>query len=731
MEVPIITTAEIRVPEEKMKQQLRHQGICLIEPSVEKCEPEIGILIGADVLWSITSSEIKRINMSCVAIETAFGWCLSGTFRNEESLTCGFMNVTSQLTVDLDKSVKSFWELESIGMNETNDSSSETEKALQIFDSSIILKEKCYEISLPLKEENIKLNENFYVDDFIYSVDSDEEARQVYHEAKLILSGASMNLTKWKTNSNALKEEVETATSKEVNLGFPDSSSKVLGLKYNSSKDLFTFSPETIVEASHSNEPTKRTVLQISSKLFDPIGFLSPYSIQAKILFQKLWIDGMDWDKNIPENMKTMWKNWCQNLQDLADFEVSRRVAPLKKLTLPRLELLAAVIAARLLCVVQPHFPSAKIYLWTDSLIVLHWIKSSKRWKQFVNNRVQEIKQKTSPANWYHCPGNQNPADKITRGCSVKQLSQDNSWKFGPPWLSDFKSSWPVQENSSICCDSEQSCSMCCESDNYDNSESDIVPVFNCAVNKPILNIEDFSTLRRLLRVTSFVFRFIYNARNSNRRSGPITSSETSKALIYFIKMSQENSFSSEIYNIKLNKSVNKNSKLCNFNVMIDDDNILRIKSRLTNSSLDVYEKHPIILSNDYFASLIVYDCHEQVLHNGVNETLIQVRMASKHIAPLPNDRIEKSQPFETTGVDFAGPLYLKEGSKFLGGWSRLNWFEEVTTYMVYVSDPHQFLLEIEILGQVFGEDEIGEMILHFFVPLVKRITIFSFGGTF
>ncbi|GFR11977.1 uncharacterized protein TNCT_461911 [Trichonephila clavata] len=401
----------------------------------------------------------------------------------------------------------------------------------------------------------------------------------------------------------------------------------------------------------------------------------------------------MDWDKNIPDNMKTMWKNWCQ---DLADFEVSlqklRRVAPLKKLTLPRLELLAAVIAARLLCVVQPHFPSAKIYLWTDSLIVLHWIKSSKRWKQFVNNRVQEIKQKTSPANWYHCPGNQNPADKITRGCSVKQLSQDNSWKFGPPWLSDFKSSWPMQENSSICCDSEESCSMCCESDNYDNSESDIVPVFNCAVNKPILNIEDFSTLRRLLRVTSFVFRFIYNARNSNRRSGPITSSETSKALIYFIKMSQKISFNSEIYNIKLNKSVNKNSKLCNFNVMIDDDNILRIKSRLTNSSLDVYEKHPIILSNDYFASLIVYDCHEQVLHNGVNETLIQVRSkfwilkarqfiksivyncrvckkfhvksGQQNIAPLPNDRIEKSQPFETTGVDFAGPLYLKEGSK-------------------------------------------------------------------
>ncbi|GFR21720.1 uncharacterized protein TNCT_135901 [Trichonephila clavata] len=96
----------------------------------------------ANVLWSITSSEIKGINKSCVAIETAFGWCLSGIFRNEEPLTCGFMNVTSQLTVDLDRSVKSFWELESIGMNETNDSSSESEKALQIFDSSIILKEK-------------------------------------------------------------------------------------------------------------------------------------------------------------------------------------------------------------------------------------------------------------------------------------------------------------------------------------------------------------------------------------------------------------------------------------------------------------------------------------------------------------------------------------------------------------------------------------------------------------
>ncbi|GFR02565.1 integrase catalytic domain-containing protein [Trichonephila clavata] len=68
MVVPIITTAEIRIPEEKIKQQLQRQGICLIEPSVEKCEPEIGILIGVDVLWSITSSEIKRINKSCVAI---------------------------------------------------------------------------------------------------------------------------------------------------------------------------------------------------------------------------------------------------------------------------------------------------------------------------------------------------------------------------------------------------------------------------------------------------------------------------------------------------------------------------------------------------------------------------------------------------------------------------------------------------------------------------------------
>ncbi|GFQ97983.1 spermatogenesis-defective protein 39 [Trichonephila clavata] len=298
--------------------------------------------------------------------------------------------------------------------------------------------------------------------------------------------------------------------------------------------------------------------------------------------------------------MKTMWKDWCQNLQDLTDFEVSRwrRVAPLKKLTLPPLELLAAVIAARLLCVVQPHFPCAKTYLWTDSLIVLHWIKSSKRRKQFVNNRVQEIKQKTSPANWYHCPGNQNPADKITHGCSVKQLSQDNSWKFGPPWLSDFKSSWPMQENLSICCDSEESCSMCCESDNYDNSESDI-PVFNCAVNKPILNVEDFSTLRRLLQVTSFVFRFIYNTRNSNnRRSGPITSSETSKALIYFIKMSQENSFSSEINNVKLNNthfqsgSVNQflQKSVVEHKICIEDQIVLedhRISSDENNSATD------------------------------------------------------------------------------------------------------------------------------------------------
>ncbi|GFX38401.1 integrase catalytic domain-containing protein [Trichonephila clavipes] len=105
------------------------------------------------------------------------------------------------------------------------------------------------------------------------------------------------------------------------------------------------------------------------------------------------------------------------------------RLAPLKKLTLPRLELLGALIFPRLGHYLQNIFPMLKkenIYYWSDSQICIHRIKGkADDWKPFVRNRVSEIKEKTNPNRWHHCVGKSNPADKLTRGMSANEMEDD------------------------------------------------------------------------------------------------------------------------------------------------------------------------------------------------------------------------------------------------------------------------------------------------------------------
>ncbi|GBM83340.1 hypothetical protein AVEN_93617-1 [Araneus ventricosus] len=192
--------------------------------------------------------------------------------------------------------------------------------------------------------------------------------------------------------------------------------------------DVFSFSAQDIIDFIQENEQTKRCVLKDVSRIFDPLGFLAPYVIQAKVLFQDLWLTGIDWDKPIPLELQSKWIKWHEQLKELPKVQIPRwyfytdaetshewelhcfndssqsvygsvvylkfshldetktafvisksRVAPLKKLSLPRLELMAALLGARLIASIREHFANAKVYMWTDSKIVLHWIKNNPR----------------------------------------------------------------------------------------------------------------------------------------------------------------------------------------------------------------------------------------------------------------------------------------------------------------------------------------------------------------
>ncbi|GBM46194.1 hypothetical protein AVEN_173389-1 [Araneus ventricosus] len=189
--------------------------------------------------------------------------------------------------------------------------------------------------------------------------------------------------------------------------------------------------------------------------MFDPLGLITPFTIRVKCLIQDLWSKKNPWGDPLPPHIEKEWKR-CKKAYGAAIYLKSRtrngisvklvtsksRVAPLNGVTLPRLELLGALIAARLTSkvgkIVNSKRPCVQ-YRWTDSKIVIFWIKGSKtRGKQFVANRVNETTSLTDPNSWYHCAGKENPADLLSRGISADCLVTSNTrWWTGAEFLSD------------------------------------------------------------------------------------------------------------------------------------------------------------------------------------------------------------------------------------------------------------------------------------------------------
>ncbi|GFV15236.1 integrase catalytic domain-containing protein [Trichonephila clavipes] len=192
---------------------------------------------------------------------------------------------------------------------------------------------------------------------------------------------------------------------------------------------------------------------------------------------------------------------------------------PEKAVTLPRLELLGALVAARLSSRVQEIVrkkKECKVFHWTDSKIVLFWIKgSSKRWKQFVANRVQEISELTDPDSWFHCSGQDNPSDFLSRGLSVDTLISNNKWWTGPAFLRTDELPKTVSE-----CPELNEVDYLPELKSKDSKEHTVLTLnFNQTFFDHLLSRSNkFLTI---VRVLSFLYRFLFNIRNpTNKKNG-------------------------------------------------------------------------------------------------------------------------------------------------------------------------------------------------------------------
>ena len=361
------------------------------------------------------------------------------------------------------------------------------------------------------------------------------------------------------------------------------------------------------------------------------------------------------------------------------------RVAPLKPLTLPKLELMGALTAARL-CdfIVQALCPVTLLtHFWFDSQITLHWVKGEKRTDTFVTHRVTEILSLSRPDQWQYCPTQDNPADLLTRGITSAQLKSSTLWKQGPQWI-PFKDSWPTWSFSS-------------------NIEMQALAITTTSFTPPdtlrhpgtlhissIVDITHYSKLHRLLAVTAYVYRFINNCKKPlhERVFGPLTPSEQHHALITWVKQCQQDAYSTEITNLK-NKSANRSALVRQLRLFLDTDQLIHCGGRIHNVPLSDMAKFPLLLPPKHqLTSLIIYSVHLRLFHAGTTSTLTAIRqrfwiptgrqqiksqlrqciICCKYGGkpyqildppPLPHIRTCASVPFTITGIDFTGALYV------------------------------------------------------------------------
>ena len=351
-------------------------------------------------------------------------------------------------------------------------------------------------------------------------------------------------------------------------------------------------------------------------------------------------------------------------------------------MTLPRLELMGALLAARLAKFVKEalRLPEAEIYAYSDSTIALHWIKGDvNRYNIFITNRVNEIKNSIPKKNWFHCPGSCNPADLASRGTLGGELIANKGWLNGPQWMELYKV-YPQRDidHSSIKDDLEVKKIACMTINSTD---------FVLLLNK-------FSNLNKLVNVLAYIFRFFSNCKSktTNKQIGTLTSEERETGQRKLWCILQQLHYPEEVSRLKCGKPIPNDSKILKLDPYFDTEGILRINGRLQNSKLPFSTKHPIIVPNSHIATLLIRFYHNLYNHSGLDCTLakirekfwiVRARRAVKSVIkyclpcqrinsrplnqispPLPEFRIVQNRPFAIIGIDYAGPLFCKGSNK-------------------------------------------------------------------
>ena len=376
--------------------------------------------------------------------------------------------------------------------------------------STYVLRHHGEEVSGTISPEVVyAILKAFYVDDFLGSYPSVEKARRIRVALTAVLKDGGFDLTKWRSTHPEALEEAKISTKEEDFVKTFDEppelkpSDKILGVAYSFKDDHFSI---RVNDAMNMEVNTRRQMLRVIASVFDPCGQVAPASLKGKLLFQKATANGLQWDDELPDDLKLEFDQWKSKLPQLRQVRMRRwlatpetkngqaelhvfcdasetgygiacyrrctggggenhvallfaraHVVPLEmrrqamkdeenhRGSIPRLELTAARLGAQMCDMISRESGEVykRIVLWCDSECVLKWIyDTTSRFKTFVRNRLSTVHELTSEQSWRYVPSGENPADDCSRGLEA----DDPKWQRfleGPKFLWEDETGWP------------------------------------------------------------------------------------------------------------------------------------------------------------------------------------------------------------------------------------------------------------------------------------------------
>ena len=572
------------------------------------------------------------------------------------------------------------------------------------------------------------ISKDFYVDDGLHSSESVKEAIDLAQLARQVCASGKVRLHKFASNSREVMEAIpDSERSKEMSnrdLAWHLPVERTLGVEWNLELDSFQF------RINFKEAPvTRRNILSSVASIYDPLGFLAPVTLVGKRIVQQLCVQGYSWDDPVPEDIDAEWHKWKSDLVSLKEIIITRcykpkdfgkpqqvelhnfsdasivsygqctyirqvdvdgnvhcslvmaksRVAPTKVMTIPRLELTAAVLSTKMSRFLNEELDlEFKEFFWTDSKVVLGYIANeSRKFHVFVANRIERIKESSTTDQWRHVSSEENPADLASRGSSAATLG-NSMWFKGPDFI--WEKNLPVGSSVDTQLDDE-------------DPEVRVTTMATSVASRSLVleRIEVFSSWSKAISAIARLQRAARREALGHKLASP---EERLKAERFLVLSVQRQAFQEDFDSLQRGLPVKSNSVLYSLNPSLDQHGLIRVGGRLTKSNFPDSIKHPVILPKEgHVTKLIIRHMHEYTRHQGrgitQNETRSQgywIISGSKAIqsyirrcvfcrksrrpveeqkmADLPEDRVDPTPPFTLCGMDVFGPFMVKRARK-------------------------------------------------------------------